>query len=296
MRKAKLEAAQEKPTDKDLNRDQRLMNDTLKEMEDGIFQDMPRFEGFFRSQAKGKHPFEEEEYQYKDKTTVESLREEEAYDEELLQRELEGRLMGETLTPRQFEQLYKFKKEAGGAIKYLRDHNRNAYLDARDIIRLLEEQREGIRRKNVLDGTWTEQESTQKIKEMLEEYARKSPTQYQEKRMRREFDNMLELLSKIQNPQKFFEKEYYFDEGLGQSLKDHVEDIKGNFPDLQVLVRRDRDGYAIIKTQYKPNYKYKLEDLENMDVDQNITMIKETLDDYLKTVIGQKGIQGLDRE
>jgi hypothetical protein len=62
MRKAKLEATQEKPSDKELNGEQRLMNETLKEMEDGIFKDLPRFEGFFRSQAKGKHPFEEKEY------------------------------------------------------------------------------------------------------------------------------------------------------------------------------------------------------------------------------------------
>jgi hypothetical protein len=59
---------------------------------------------------------------------------------------------------------------------------------------------------------------------------------------------------------------------------------------LQVLVRRDRDGYAIVKTLYKPNYKYKLEDLENMDIERDMTVIKETLDDYLKTVLGQKGI------
>jgi len=29
-----------------------------------------------------------------------------------------------------------------------------------------------------------------------------------------------------------YEKEYYFDEGLGESLIDHVENIKSKFPDL----------------------------------------------------------------
>jgi hypothetical protein len=52
----------------------------------------------------------------------------------------------------------------------------------------------------------------------------------------------------VQNPQKLYEKEYYFDEGLGQSLKDHVDELKTTFADLQVLVRRDRDGYPIVKT------------------------------------------------
>ncbi len=66
--------------------------------------------------------------------------------------------------------------------------------------------------------------------------------------MKREFHKLLDLFQNIQNPQKLYEKEYYFDEGLGQSLKDHVEELKTTFPDVQVLVRRDRDGYAIVKT------------------------------------------------
>lgn len=32
-----------------------------------------------------------------------------------------------------------------------------------------------------------------------------------------------------------------------------------------------------------------------MDVDKDMTAVKETLDDYLKTVLGQKGIQSLDK-
>ena len=33
--------------------------------------------------------------------------------------------------------------------------------------------------------------------------------------MKKMFNQMYDVLNKIQNPQKFFEKEYYFDEGLG---------------------------------------------------------------------------------
>ncbi len=84
MRRAKLEAAQEKPSDKNLNAHQKLAQETLRDLEDGIYQDMPRFEGFFRSQSQGKHPFEEESYQYKDKTSAEQDRAEEDFDEELL--------------------------------------------------------------------------------------------------------------------------------------------------------------------------------------------------------------------
>ena len=33
-----------------------------------------------------------------------------------------------------------------------------------------------------------------------------------------------------------------------------------------------------------------------MDVDRDMTLVKETLEDYLKTVLGQKGLQSLDKE
>jgi hypothetical protein len=45
-------------------------------MENDVFQDLPRFEGFFRSQSKGKHPFEEDNYHYNDKRTPEDDRKE----------------------------------------------------------------------------------------------------------------------------------------------------------------------------------------------------------------------------
>ena len=83
---------------------------------------------------------------------------------------------------------------------------------------------------------------------MVKEVRDDIPTEFDERRIHREFRGLVEVMSRIQNPQKFYEKEYHFDEGLGQSLKDHVDELKTNFPDLQVLVRRDRDGYAIVKT------------------------------------------------
>lgn len=42
---------------------------------------MPRFEGFFKSMSEGKHPFEEEKFDYKGfEKTAEQLAEEEQYD------------------------------------------------------------------------------------------------------------------------------------------------------------------------------------------------------------------------
>ena len=193
---------------------------------------MPRFEGFFRSQSQGKHPFEEDSYQYENKTTPEQDRAEDDFDEELLQRELEGRLLGENLTPRQFELLYKAKMEGSGQIKYIKDNESNMFLDSRDLVRLMEEQREAARRRMVSSGKWAEAESEDRMVKVLKEMTNDIPTEYDEKRVKREFRNLLDLMSRIQNPQKLFEKEYYFDEGLGQSLKDHVEELKATFPDL----------------------------------------------------------------
>jgi hypothetical protein len=78
---------------------------------------------------------------------------------------------------------------------------------------------------------------------------------------------IINFFKNIHSPSTLFDKEYYFDEGLGESLKDHVDDIKSRFPQINVLVRRDRDGYAIIKTQYKPKYKYNLDDIEKFNAD-----------------------------
>ena len=63
--------------------------------------ELPRFENFFQSLSKGKHPFEEEEFKYTKQEEDEKLRkEDEKYDEELQERELYGRMLGQELTPR----------------------------------------------------------------------------------------------------------------------------------------------------------------------------------------------------
>lgn len=57
------------------------------------------------------------------------------------------------------------------------------------------------------------------------------------------------------------EREYFFDEGLGQSLKEHTVQLKNQFPEVSVDTRRDRDGYAIVKLSHKRHYKYDLDTL-----------------------------------
>ena len=140
--------------------------------------------------------------------------------------------MGETLTPRQFEVLYNARIEDGGKVKYIKDNDSNLFLDARDIVRLLDEQRESARRRMVIEGKCSENESEEKLQEMVQQACKDAPTEFDEKRMRREFRSIKDLFEMTQNPQKLFEKEYHFDEGLGQSLKDHVDELKATFPDL----------------------------------------------------------------
>jgi hypothetical protein len=116
----------------------------------------------------------------------------------------------------------------------------------------------------VAKGEWTEEESANKLRECMAEISRNLPNSADVQRSIRNFNTMREFFSKIQGDHSLFEKEYIFDEGLGESLKDHVESIKNNFPGIEVLVRRDRDGYPVVKTLYKPKYKYSLEDIETV--------------------------------
>jgi hypothetical protein len=49
MHRAKLEESQEKPSDKDFRGHQKMTEEALNDLENGVFQELPRFEGFFRS-------------------------------------------------------------------------------------------------------------------------------------------------------------------------------------------------------------------------------------------------------
>lgn len=66
---------------------------------------MPRFEGYFNSQTNKIHPFDQISNRVNEslKEDQESLAAEKQEELLLHQRELLGRLMGERLTPRQFE-------------------------------------------------------------------------------------------------------------------------------------------------------------------------------------------------
>lgn len=285
------EGAQER---KDLTKDERLAQEQIKKLEE-MLPEMPRFEGFFRSQSEGKHPFDEEQFKFKETSTAEDIKQEEAYDEELYQRELQGRLLNETLTPNQFQSLYGAKLDDARYVKFIKDNDRREYIDSRDMARLFEERKEVARRRLVLQGECSEAESYDRIRKELEEISQDAPTYEEEQQAVREFYQTKNFMQSIQSPERLLEKEYYFDEGLGESVKEHVEHLKKEFPDLQVEVRRDRDGYAIVKTQHKPTFKYSLDELDEVDPDQQVTQIKESLNDVLKTMLGGDSPHKLDK-
>lgn len=45
---------------------------------------------------------------------------------------------------------------------------------------------------------------------------------------------MMENLIKLRNSEALMQREYYFDEGLGQSLNEHTADLKEKFPNMTV--------------------------------------------------------------
>jgi hypothetical protein len=88
------------------------------------------------------------------------------------------------------------------------------------------------------------------------------------------------------------EKEYYFDEGLGESLKDHVDDLKTRFPEIEVAVRRDREGYPIVKTTFAPRYKYDIEKAIAYNPDEAMQRVNQSIEDLHASVTGLKANGG----
>lgn len=152
----------------------------------------------------------------------------------------------------------------------------------KDVIRNAEELLESRRRKMVVDGKWKEHESHRKLQEELDLIYEKYPTdtafkiakREHKKQMRQVFDNGYEKGAQ--------EREYYFDEGLGQSLADHVQSLQSTLKHAEVSTRRDGDGLPIVKITTKRNFKYSLDDFLNIDQDQIEKISKETQESILK--------------
>lgn len=70
------------------------------------------------------------------------------------------------------------------------------------------------------------------------------------------------------------------------SLADHMASLRKEYPGATVMSRRDRDGYAIIKLQFRPEYKYEFDSLVNFDYEQELEKLHGTLEELLRRSSG----------
>lgn len=251
---------------------------------------MPRFEDYFETTAKGLHPFDSITDRVNEHLDgkFEMTAQEQEQERQLYKRELLGRLMGERLTPRQFELLSGEYRDSHEKCEYYNRRVNEIFLDNRDMIRLHNEKIESIRRGKVTSGEWREEESHEKIRELADEAIHHTPKRHRTKVDRQEIDAYLSAYHLLDNPERMLEREYHFDEGLGESLTEHCENLKKSFPGLKVLVRRDRDGFAIVRTKFAPEYKYNIDDMENYDEDAARTRMHETVEAIVNFIHPQK--------
>jgi hypothetical protein len=133
-----------------------------------------------------------------------------------------GRLMGQKLTPRQYEIIAGKYRQEDAKLSHVKNTMHGDFLDRRETIKLQQEAVERFRRQRVIKGDWTEQESHQKLKEYVEREYSLMPGPQKMKQMRKEFDDIIDGVKALDHPERLLEKEYYFDESLGESLDDHV--------------------------------------------------------------------------
>lgn len=96
------------------------------------------------------------------------------------------------------------------------------------------------------------------------------------------------LKRRARNPDEIHEREYYFDEGFGVSIEEHVKAVKAHAPGITVEMRRDNDGYAIIKTSMKRQYKYNLDDILSSNANQTKAnqKLKHSIEVLLRQALG----------
>ena len=104
----------------------------------------------------------------------------------------------------------------------------------------------------VITGQWREEESHRKLQERLDEINESIPTRSSYDIGRREERKKVIAMIERRGPNDVEEREYYFDEGLGESLNDHVAKLTRDVPGITIDTRRDRDGLAIVKLTKRP--------------------------------------------
>ena len=128
--------------------------------QDGLQPEMPRFDSFFESQSQNVHPFEKIKNSFDDSELFDEDQKafEDERDRELHKKEILGRLIGQNLTPRQYELLVGIDSTGEIKAKRMLDYQKNPFVSNRDWIRLTEEKYEKIMRQKVASGEWKESE------------------------------------------------------------------------------------------------------------------------------------------
>lgn len=98
-------------------------------------------------------------------------------------------------------------------------------------------------------------------------------------------EEVIDAVKLMDSPENLLEKEYHFDEGLGQTLDEHADELKQRFPGVTVSTRRDRDGFAIVKTTHKREYKYDLDQIESFDAKAELDKIYESIEVVLEKLM-----------
>ncbi|CDW82520.1 UNKNOWN [Stylonychia lemnae] len=273
--------------DKDKQRQAENLSQKQQELLNSMFPELPRFEGFFNSMSSDQHPFEDDKYKMPENFDEEDKQRdaEVENDQALYLRELQGRLLGEKLTPRQFSVLFNTEGDEKLNILFNKGIDRSTFLDLRKRAELMREVSESYKRRMIHQGEWTEENADQKLLEQIKKVQDQSKLKTNKRQSNEDLAEKLEKLQAILTSKQVLEKEYYFDEGLGESVNDHIQRIQAELPDIEVSVRRDNDGYPLIKTLYRPKYKYDIDRILSFDAEKEHQNMKESAEVILSAIM-----------
>lgn len=68
-------------------------------------------------------------------------------------------------------------------------------------------------------------------------------------------------------------------------MDDHVAELKSGNPGVKVHTRRDRDGFAIVRTSFEPDFKYNLDELEALNLDQTRDNMLSAMEALMSTSV-----------
>lgn len=196
--------------------------------------------------------------------------------------ELLGKFYQQTMTAEEFNQWKDTSMHEDRRQQLRHKGEQRLFLQQKEVRRLAEEQYESLRRRQVLQGEWTEADSHQHLRALTKQINNSTPTRRQQRLTSRINDYERVQSRKLRNPTEIHEREYYFAEGMGVSLEDHINSLKKNMPNAQIETRKDKDGFTILKTKLKPKYKYDLDIL----LGENKRSVAETADTVLQALVG----------